>query len=223
MQFSDRKPARQFVKEPKQERARRTKAHILQTAAEAFTQHGYAVVSLQDIADRALLTKGAVYFHFTNKEALGAAVVHEHYARWQPLVDEVRSLALPPLETLLRVLDRMAEAFCSDPVIQAGARLQTERSLIRANLPTPYVGCRKLIAELAERAREAGELKPDTDAEAFARVVVSAFFGMQHVSDVLARRNDLMERYAELREALFRGVVVRLPIAPRDDGPITVG
>lgn len=197
---------RQSTREPKQERARRTRAQILRVAAEIFAQHGYPAVSLQDVADRASMTKGAVYHHYVNKEALAVAVVHEHYSRWQPIVEDVRSRQLPPLETLLAVLDAAAEAFRSDTMVQAGARLQIERSLISTDLPRPFVGWQELLAGLATEAKAAGQLRSDTNPHALARVIVSAFFGMQHISDALTGREDLIERYTEVRDAIFKGV-----------------
>ncbi|MER6995315.1 ScbR family autoregulator-binding transcription factor [Streptomyces sp. NPDC000410] len=197
---------KQQPRAPKQERARRTRAHILQVAAEIFAERGYPSVSLQDVADGAAMTKGAVYFHYTNKEALAVAVVQEHYAHWVPMIAEVRARGLTPLETLLAVLDGAAEAFRSDTMVQAGARLQIERSLIGTDLPTPYVGWLELLTGLATEALEAGQLRPDTDPAALARVIVAAFFGTQHISDILTGRADLIERYTELRDIIFRGV-----------------
>ncbi|MET9801625.1 ScbR family autoregulator-binding transcription factor [Streptomyces sp. NPDC006368] len=194
-------------KEPKQERSRRTKQLILDVAAAVFAEEGYPAVSLQAVAERASLTKGAVYFHFGNKEALATAVVQEHYNRWQPIVERVRTQRVSPLERLLAVMDGTAEAFASDRMVQAGARLQIERSLIAANLPRPFVGWEATLAELIEDAREAGQLRADTDPAALARVIVSAFFGMQHISDVLSGRADLMQRYAEMRDVLFKGFI----------------
>ncbi len=191
--------------EPKQERSRRTRAAILAVAAETFAEEGYPSVTLQDVADRAHLTKGAVYFHFGNKEALALAIVEEHGNRWQPLEDAVRAQGLSPLDTMLGVLDRTAEAFATDVVVQAGARLQIERSLIKADLPRPYVGWQQRLAQLATEAKEAGQLRPEADPQVLARVFVSAFFGMQHISDVLTHREDLLERYTELRDVVLRG------------------
>ncbi|WP_078889004.1 ScbR family autoregulator-binding transcription factor [Streptomyces sclerotialus] len=200
-------PVAHSRREPKQERARQTKRLVLRTAAEAFKEHGYPAVTLQAVAERASMTKGAVYFHYANKEALAVAVIMEHYARWEPLVSEVRSRGLPPLETLLAVLEGAAEAFRDDVMVQAGARLQIERSLIKADLPVPYVGWQELLTSLITEARDAGQLRADVDPAALARVVVAAFFGSQHISDVLNGRADLMQRHGELIEAVFRGAM----------------
>ncbi|MDD9382979.1 ScbR family autoregulator-binding transcription factor [Streptomyces sp. ZAF1911] len=193
-------------KQPKQERSRRTKAQILEVAADIFAEQGYSTVTLQDVADRASMTKGAVYFHFTNKEALATAVVQEHYLRWQPILEEVREQGLRPLESVRAVMDRVAEVFQTDTVVQAGARLQLERSLIGAELPRPYLGWQGMLTEMLTEAAEAGQLRPGTDPAALARVLVSSFFGLQHISDVLTGRADLMERYTEMRDIVFLGV-----------------
>ncbi|MBT2399298.1 TetR/AcrR family transcriptional regulator [Streptomyces sp. ISL-100] len=177
-------------------------------AAETFVEQGYATVTLQDIADRASMTKGAVYFHYANKQALAIAVVDGHYGRWPTLVEQVRAMGLPPLQTLLGILDRTAEAFHTDAIVQAGARLQIERSLIGADLPQPYVWWPELLTEFIAEAKDAGQLRPETDPQTLGRVLVSAFFGMQHISDVLTGRDDLMERYVEMRDALFKGFIV---------------
>jgi AcrR family transcriptional regulator len=192
--------------EPKQERAWRTRAHILQMAAELFAERGYATVTLQDVAERASMTKGAVYFHYKNKEALAVAVVQEHYARWPRLLEDVAATELPPYDALVAVLDRVTEAFREDIVVQAGARLQIERSLIDADLPEPYVGWEDYLTGLVEEIDKAGELRPGVTPRGAARVLVAAFFGMQHISDVLSRRADLAMRYDELRHVVLEGL-----------------
>jgi AcrR family transcriptional regulator len=193
---------------PQQERSRRTRAHILHMAAMTFAEVDYPAVTLQDVADRAEMTKGAVYFHFGNKEALALAVVEAHINHWQPLEDSVRALRLSPLETMLTVLDRTADAFANNVMVQAGARLQLQRSLIKAELPRPYVGWQHRLALLATAAKNAGQLSPDTDPAVLARVFVSAFFGMQHISDMLMHRSDLIERYIEMRDTVLRSFIV---------------
>jgi AcrR family transcriptional regulator len=47
-----------------------TKLHILQTVAPIFNKNGYAATSMSEITNATGLTKGAIYGHFKNKEAL---------------------------------------------------------------------------------------------------------------------------------------------------------
>ncbi|GGW69708.1 TetR family transcriptional regulator [Streptomyces lucensis JCM 4490] len=187
-------------REPKQERAVRTRAQVLDTAAELFATRGYEATSVVDIAEHVGMTKGAVYFHFKNKEAMAIAVVENNYDKWPTFLADVRARDLDPRQTILALLDRTAEAFRTDRTVQAAARLQSERSLINTPLPEPYIGWIDLLADLFAEAADAGQLKEGVPPRAAAQIVVSSFYGMQHISDVLHQRADLMERWQELRD-----------------------
>ena len=52
------------------EEAQQTRCHIMSTALDLFCQQGLARTSLTDIAKAADLTRGAIYWHFKNKEEL---------------------------------------------------------------------------------------------------------------------------------------------------------
>jgi AcrR family transcriptional regulator len=58
------------------DRTEATVAALLDAARELMVRDGYAAASLDDIVERANLTKGALYHHFTGKQALFRAV-HE--------------------------------------------------------------------------------------------------------------------------------------------------
>lgn len=55
----------------------RTRAAVLAAARDEFAEHGYARVRVDRIAERAELTRGAVYSNFPSKRALYLAVLHE--------------------------------------------------------------------------------------------------------------------------------------------------
>jgi AcrR family transcriptional regulator len=185
-----------------QERALRTRALILNCAAEVFAEKGYRAASIQDVADSAGMTKGAVYFHFPSKDILTVAVVEELYTRWPAILETVRARRLSPMDTVFELLDAAAEAFSTDVVVRGGARLQIEHSVINLPLPTPYVGWINLLTEMLTEAQEAGELRIGVAPSGAARAIVSSFFGMQHISETLSQRADLLSRWGELRSLL---------------------
>ena len=49
------------------EQAKETRHAILQAACELFTEGDFSQITLNQIAERAGLTKGAIYWHFKNK------------------------------------------------------------------------------------------------------------------------------------------------------------
>ncbi len=192
--------------DPKQDRAARTRLLVLTAAAELFTARGFRHTSVQEVADRVGMTKGAVYFHYPTKEALAVAVVEHHYARWPLLLAGVTAEGHGPLETAERLLAGAALAFRDDVVVQAGTRLQVERPQIDAELPTPYVDWTELLAGLLSRAEALGELRAGVRPRTAARSLVAAFFGTQHISDVLHERAYVVERWSDTAELLFRAI-----------------
>jgi AcrR family transcriptional regulator len=56
----------------------RTRAAVLAAAAREFAEHGYADAKVDRIADRADLTRGAVYSNFRSKRSLYLAVLLDH-------------------------------------------------------------------------------------------------------------------------------------------------
>jgi AcrR family transcriptional regulator len=65
----------------------RTRSKLIEAAAEVIGEKGYDRASLEDIAARAGMTRGAVYGNFKGKEELFLALVANY---WKPIV--------PPLE-----------------------------------------------------------------------------------------------------------------------------
>ncbi|MEU6949102.1 ScbR family autoregulator-binding transcription factor [Streptomyces sp. NPDC046316] len=184
-------PARSTVR---QERAVRTRARILAAAAQLFAEMGFPTVTIQDVAQHADVTKGAVYFHYANKEALAHAVADEFYRRIRDIADTVESKELTPLSAVAELLTRTATALRDDIVMQAGARLQIERTMITPELPTPFEDYTEVITAWLHRGAHDGTLPATTNPTALAQVLVSAFFGAQHISWTLNNRADLPAR-----------------------------
>lgn len=206
------------TKELRQERAVRTRERILLAAAEAFAAKGYPGVTILDIAQGAGMTKGAVYFHYVNKEALAVAVTDLFYRRIAEVADGVAESGLPPVSAVAELLIRTALAFQQEATIQAGARLQLERIFIDAQLTAPFRGYTDLVAGwLADGARELGAEWTCGDPATLATVLVSAFFGAQHMSWVLCDRADLLERTVAIVRTILpcvQGDIDRCPSAP---------
>ncbi|ANW16964.1 TetR/AcrR family transcriptional regulator [Streptomyces clavuligerus] len=73
----------------------RTRAAVLAAAREEFTEHGYAEAKIDLIAERAELTRGAVYANFPSKRALYLAVLIDTAERQ----DTAGGAVLPPAST----------------------------------------------------------------------------------------------------------------------------
>jgi AcrR family transcriptional regulator len=99
------------------EKRARTRAELIATAATVFAQHGYEGASVEEIAERAGYSHGAVYSNFAGKSDLFLAVFEDYMA------ERARELAATqaeldedaPLEQRARALaDQWMERFASD-------------------------------------------------------------------------------------------------------------
>ncbi|MEO1573421.1 MAG: TetR/AcrR family transcriptional regulator, partial [Pseudomonadota bacterium] len=88
----------------------RTREAILEAAFEEIHAQGFRSASIDNILRRTGVTKGALYHHFPNKNALGYAVVDEVIAPWaERIMAPLSDPSLDPLETILRLAQEQLE------------------------------------------------------------------------------------------------------------------
>lgn len=66
-----------------------TRTALVDSAVELFTKHGYAHTSLDQVAKRARVTKGALYHHFSGKQALFEAAFDRMEGRCVQRLNEI--------------------------------------------------------------------------------------------------------------------------------------
>jgi AcrR family transcriptional regulator len=77
-----------------EERSERSRAHILDAALKLFAHRGYGATSVRDIAEAAGLSKGNVYHHFPDKEAIFRELLERYFQQMsQPDFPFNRALA----------------------------------------------------------------------------------------------------------------------------------
>lgn len=189
-----------------QQRAVLTRGRVLVAAAEVFARTGFLAASMNDIVEAAGVTKGAVYFHFPSKEALAVAVVEEQFAQWPAIVAAVIDQAPDALTGVVALTYEVGSRFRDDILTTAGVRLSFERELVHADMPTPFVGWTAILQDLFTRARREGLLRPGLLPGPTARALVGAFFGIQHISEILTNRDDLEARLDEFWKVFLVGV-----------------
>ena len=90
---------------------------LLDAALFEFREHGYAATSLQAIAERAGLTKGAIYWSFRDKQDLFLALVEERLDAPARELMRITEKAPPDVETAPLVSQGVAEIARDQPDI----------------------------------------------------------------------------------------------------------
>ncbi|MEZ5149566.1 TetR family transcriptional regulator [Rhodococcus zopfii] len=179
-----------------QERARRTRAAIVESAAAEFSKRGYAAASINAILEHSNATKGAMYFHFDSKEALARAVLEEGLERYRTLVDRwVQAPGLDPFERLHGLVADLGDALHRDAIIRAEFKLVIEpefesEARLRGGSVWGLAGYR-----LAEEAQRDGLFRPGVDIRRFIEVVSAALAGQRYMTDLTAPDADVRGRF----------------------------
>lgn len=184
------------------DRGEATRRHIVGVAALAFAENGYNGVSLNDIVRDTGLTKGAFYFHFPSKEALALEVFGTKQLEWQAAIIDVMQPHPRAIDRLNAMLDCGCEMYEVDASARVVGRLCVELSRERKLAPrlTGYLQIWfDMVAGLVEEAQAEGDARTDLDPKTTAETIVSAFIGVEQVSDALTELGDFRKRIENLR------------------------
>lgn len=174
---SGRKPRKANPANPR--KSDLTRQRILQAAARVFREHGYSGTRLTDIAEAADMKAGSLYYHFDSREALVEEVVLEGVRRAKDAVQD-RLDSLPPGTTALQKLEAMIETHLTFVLSQGditSASIQLiwqiplemrERTLV---VQRAYGA---LWRRVLEAARDAGEIRSDTNLSAIRMSILGA-------------------------------------------------
>lgn len=101
----------------KVEQGEHTRAALLAAARALFADKGYAATSTEEIVRTAEVTRGALYHHFADKEAIFRAVFEEMEAEVCRAVVAAAAKGKDPLDRLLRGTRAYLE-LCTEPAVR---------------------------------------------------------------------------------------------------------
>ena len=205
-------------------RADQTRTSLIHAAFEETWEVGFQAASLEAIVKRAAVTKGALYHHFPNKQALGYAVVDE-YIRWLIYDDFLRPLEAgedDPLRALVRIIHAReraataAQASVREDTSVLGAHalrlgcplnnLAQEMSPIdeafRQTIEQVFQMWREGLANALRRGQAAGNVRQDLDPDTIAAFLVAAIEGAIGTAKNTQRANLLSASLGSLIEYL---------------------
>lgn len=181
---------------------------ILRAAFRCFSQKGLHGTTMQEIADEADLSAGALYRYFESKEALIESLAAGSAER--------RAEALGALgpgggaDALAELVAGMMAALRSegaDASVRLDVRLWAEaldHPEVRKTAREAFASLREPVADYVRGERGAGRIREDVDPEAVGRAVVSLMTGLE-LQRALEGELDL-EAYRSVARAILRGL-----------------
>jgi TetR/AcrR family transcriptional repressor of nem operon len=161
-----------------------TRQHILEMAMKKVHQTGFQAASLNDILEDTGVTKGALYHHFPNKNALGYALVDEVvrgyiHKSWKNLQE-----AENPIDAILECMQKQMEKEgkkaleCGCPLNNLAQEMSTQDEKFRKLLNDVYQEWIDYLAAAFEKGKANKTIRADVDAKASAAFFVSTIEGM---------------------------------------------
>lgn len=153
------------------EEAAETRQALLDAALRVFSRQGYAATRLEDVAQEAGVTRGAIYWHFKSKADLYNTLVAEVSLRSDEVVERARAAAGDsPLDVLRRIMVGLLEFVEEDEQYRAVMELTILKTEVTPELEEGMrlkVEGLRAVQETLKRAirlgQLAGEIRADLD------------------------------------------------------------
>jgi AcrR family transcriptional regulator len=190
----------------RQTRSQLTRRKIIEAAVELFNDVGYPNTGLGDIIERVGMTKGALYHHFSSKEALAVAIIEEGSDILLKTFQGISRSSAPALESMIHGVLVVVDLGNTDKLVRMGAVLLrifakfSEVSTLNYGVWLAEMGAQ------ARRAQAEGDLRDDIDAQIAGEFIVSAMLGTELISNAVSGGEDLLDRVTRTWELLLPAI-----------------
>ena len=142
------------------EEAEQTRQDIFEAGLRVFSEKGFAAATMSDVAKEAGTTRGAIYWHFRNKDAFFQEIVHRLSDRFRGIMLEATESEQPFLVVLRRAVKQLLQLFAKDWQFRAMQELAVRSALNRDGMITPDIQFEHdaMGYEVIQKAMKEGEV-----------------------------------------------------------------
>ncbi len=164
----------------------RTRERLLQAAFQEVYRYGFQSAAIDTILAATNVTKGALYYHFDSKEALGHAIVDEIVAnlvrdRW--LLPLQRSQDKDPIDALIGIVQaipaRPRDVRSGCPLVNLAQEMSQLDEQFRKRLERLFLAWQEGIATLLRKGQSEGTVRRDLVPEATASFLIAMVEGYE--------------------------------------------
>ncbi len=163
-----------------QQRSEESRAHLLDAAVRRFAISGYNAASVDEICAEAGVSKGAFYHHFPSKQAVFLALLDGWLKTIDAGLESMRQATVP--ETFVEMTRLLPAIFAAADerlpmFLEFWLQASRDETIWEATI-APYRHYQEYFARLVADGVAEGSLKPDTDPQAAAQVILSLAVGL---------------------------------------------
>ena len=204
----------------RKERQAHTRARLMHSAAAVAARRGLERASLDEVAEHAGFTKGAVYANFRNKEELFLAMLEVHFDARLAEIDRILSTEADPDTQAREAAEGMMRMLAAEPEWH---RLFFEFSVhasrnpdFRAQLVERYRMLRGRLARLLEQRAKRLGIEPAVPPEDVAAMAFAMANGMA-LERLLEPEAVPDALFGEMMATFFTGLRARAGVPPRPE------
>lgn len=184
------------------------RAAILKAAQDCFSEGGYYDTTVDQIAERAGVSKGAIYWHFQGKREIFTAILDEEVLgkviSYQPLLEDSPS-ALDGLRNIIKLVQDIVQPNLDLAELRLEYMSHACRDeRIRAKFREMYELITSVMARQVERGVEEGTFQP-VDAQAAAMILASTLDGL-HLRKIFVPSMDLEQLFRRAEDLFVRAL-----------------
>jgi AcrR family transcriptional regulator len=157
-----------------------TRESIVSGALKLFAERGFASASIAEIADAAGITKGAIYWHFSSKDALFKAILDQIRHDWQNVVRKPLENEPDPLRRIALLFDLYALLLKQEPEVCLFLQrvlLESEHDYAK-QVARVFDRTQTFVAGILEEAKRSGQLDSELDSSIVARTILISLTGV---------------------------------------------
>jgi len=148
-------------------------ARLLAAATELFAEKGFDATSVQEVVERAQVTKGALYHYFDSKQDLLYEIYHSIISLQLAELERILAAGGPADQTLRAIIVSLVETTADrlDQAVVFGREMhrldQNRLAAVRADRRRYH----DLVRDVVARAQAAGDFAPVADADTVTLVI----------------------------------------------------
>lgn len=199
-------------KTQKQLQSEQTRKQIIEAASLLFVRKGFFGTSIADLAKATNLTKGALYHHFENKDAIFFAVIESVRKTWdEKVVRDVLSTKDAKIRITTLVENHTQLLLENEHLCLLLNGLIMEMNEINPQfldaLLEIYTDLTEFIQAIIQKGQDAGQLRSDLDARSVAINIVGMLRGIGCSPVLKHLGTDYAKMSATLNQIILEGIV----------------
>ncbi len=164
------------VPEYKQE----AKSRILEAAKQVFDDKGYRQATMDDVARKLNVSKGALYLYFSSKEELFEAICRTEPLALKDILYSSFKDTVDPVESASEFFDRMLKHYGSNPGLSFEIFSEASRNPgLRRVLKSTQEEYTEVLAGFLQGLRKKGVVGSELDLRSLAHALIALYNGLE--------------------------------------------